>query len=115
MANPSYKKPKKTNENTITMGQIRKKAKRDTGKSKCQMQHEQWRMKEFSHHGAKFSPCGAKFSHRGAKFLHCGAKFSASSFFASALSFLLILFCNVEFDSNSLCLNRFNKFGINSL
>ena len=107
MANPSYKKPKKPKENTITMGQIRKKAKRDTGKSKCQRQHEQWRRKEFSHHGAKFSHCGDKFS-------HCVAKFSPSSFSASAPSFLLILICNVEFDSNSSCLNRFNKFGINS-
>ena len=57
-------------------------------------QYEQWRMKEILHHGGKFS---------------------ASSFFASAPSFLLIRICNVEFDSNSLCLDRLNNIGINSL
>ena len=78
----------------IHQGKNGKKSKRDTGKSKCQRQHEQWCRKEFS---------------------HCGAKFSGSSFSASTLSFLLILICNVEFDSNSLCLDRLNNLGINSL
>ena len=36
------------------------------------------------------------------------------SAFYALLSFL-ILICNVDFDSNSSCLDRFNKFGINSL
>ena len=30
-------------------------------------------------------------------------------------SFLLVSICNAEFDSNSLCLDRLNNFGINSL
>ena len=61
--------------------------------------HEQWCMKEFSHHGAKFS----------------ASSFSASAFFASAPFFVLILIYNVEFDSNSLCLDQLNNLGINSL
>ena len=73
----------------IHQGQNGKKSKRDTRKSKCQRQHEQWCRKEFSHHGAKFS--------------------------ASAPSFLLILIWNVEFDSNSSCVDRLNNLGINSL
>ena len=33
----------------------------------------------------------------------------------SALLFFWFLICNAEFDSNSLCLDRLNNFGINSL
>ena len=66
---------------------------------------------------------GARWKFRtSTKFSHCGAKFSASSFSvstpsfsASAPSFLLILICNVEFDSNSSCLDRLDNLGINSL
>ena len=38
-----------------------------------------------------------------------------SSFSASAPSFLLNLICNVEFDSNSSCLDQLDNLGINSL
>ena len=34
--------------------------------------------------------------------------------FSTLLSFWSLI-CNVEFDSNSLCLDRLNNFGINSL
>ena len=64
--------------------------------------------------GSMNSGAGRKFR-TSAKFSHCGAKFSASSFSASASSFLLILICNVEFDLNSSCLDRLDNLGINSL
>ena len=57
---------------------------------------------------------GSMNSGAGRKF-RTSAKFSASSFSASAPSFLLILICNVEFDSNSSCLDRLDNLGINSL
>ena len=41
--------------------------------------------------------------------------FFFSSFSASAHFFLLILISNVEFDSNSSCLDRLDNLGINSL
>ena len=63
-------------------------------KVKMSKQHEQWHMKEIS---------------------HCGVKFSTSSFSSSAPSFLMIMISNVQFDSNSSCLDRLNNLGINIL
>ena len=52
---------------------------------------------------------GSKFRNP-AKFLLC------SIFFVfSALLAFWSLICNAEFDSNSLCLDRLNNFGINNL
>ena len=45
-----------------------------------------------------------------AKILLCSIFFV----FSTILSFWSLI-CNAEFDSNSLCLDRLNKFGINSL
>ena len=70
--------------------------------------------------GNKFCT-SAEFLHHGAKFSHCGAKFYTSLlslllFFLCFYSFfLLILICNVEFDSNSSCLDRLDNLGINNL
>ena len=86
IANPSYKIPKKPKENTITMGQIRKKTKKMTNRS------QKVNINMNSAHERQF--CTS------AKFSHYGSKFSAS-----APSFLLIMICNVEFDSNSSCLD----------
>ena len=57
----------------------------------------------------------AKIS-QAAKISH-SAKFLAApiSFVFFALLFFWSLICNAEFDSNSLCLDRLNNFGINSL
>ena len=88
IANPSYKIPKKTKENTIIMGQIKKKAKKMTNISKkvnINMNSAQERQ------------------------FRTSAKFSASA------PFLLILIYNVEFNSNSSCLDRLDNLGINSL
>ena len=71
-----------------------RKPKSDKGKSKCQRQDEQWHME------GNFAPV------RNSLLLF---------FLCSAPSFLLIMVCNVEFDSNSSWLDRFNKFGINIL
>ena len=79
IANPSYKIPKKSKENTITMGKIRKKAKKMTNISK------NVNINMNSAHERQFCT-SAKFLHHGAKFSHCGAKFSAS-----LLSLLLLL------------------------
>ena len=99
---PLIQNTKKPKENTITMGKIRKKAKKminisqKVNRNMNSAQERQFRT-------------SAKFSHHGAKFSHCGAKFSA------APSFLQILICNIEFDSNSSCLDRLDNLGINSL
>ena len=78
-----------------------RKPKSDKGKSKCQRQDEQW------HREGNFAPV------RNFRFM---VRNSLLVFFhVSAPSFLLILICNVEFDSNSSWFDRFNKFGINSL
>ena len=79
-----------------------RKPKSDKGKSKCQRHDEQW------HKEGNFAPWCEIFA------LWCEF-LCFSSFYASAHSFLLILICNVEFDSNSSWLDQFNKFGINSL
>ena len=69
--------------------------------------------------GSMNSGTGRKF--RTSVKFRTNAKFSAPSFSASAPSFfasapfLLILICNVEFDSNSSCLDRIDNLGINSL
>ena len=79
IANPSYKIPKKTKENTITMGQIRNKAKKMTNISqKVNINMNSSQERQFR--------TNAKFSHHDAKFLHYGAKFSAS-----LLSLLMLL------------------------
>ena len=78
------------------------KPKSDKGKSKCQRKDEQW------HREGNFAPWCEIFA------LWCEI-LCFSSFYASAPFFLIILICNVEFDSNSSWLDRFNKFGINSL
>ena len=79
IANPSYKIPKKPKENTITMGKIRKKAKKMTNISqKVNRNMNSAQERQFR--------TNAKFSHHSAKFSHCGAKFSAS-----LLSLLLLL------------------------
>ena len=85
----------------IHQGKNGKKSKRDTGKSKCQSQHEQCTGKAISHQCDIFA-------------LWCKI-LCFSSFYASAPFFLLIMICNVEFDLNSSWLGRFNKFGISSL
>ena len=58
---------------------------------------------------------GSKFRNRvkfrnPVKFLLCSIFFV----FSALLSFWYLI-CNAEFDSNSLCLDRLNNFGINSL
>ena len=66
--------------------------------------------------GSMNSSAERKFCIRtSAKFFAFSFSASALSFSASASSFLLILFCNVEFDSNSSCLDRIDNLGINSL
>ena len=56
------------------------------------------------------SGSGRKQFRNPTKFLLCSI-----SFVFSALFSFWTLICNVEFDSNSLCLDRLNNFGINSL
>ena len=90
IANPSYKIPKKNQKEKLLQGTKREENQKVTKES----QNVKGKMnsgtgKAISRHGAKFS--------------------------ASAPSFLLILICNVEFDSNSSCLDRLDNIGINSL
>ena len=62
IANLSYKIPKKTKENTITMGEIRKKTKKMTNISqKVNINVNSAHERQF-HTSAKFSHCGVKFS-----------------------------------------------------
>ena len=59
IANPTYKKPK---ENTITMGQIRMKAKNMTNRSQKVNRNMNSAQERQFRTSAKFSHCGAKFS-----------------------------------------------------
>ena len=95
IANPSYRIPKKPKENTITMGKIKKKAKKMTNisqkvnKNMNNAQERQFRTM---------------------------VRNSLLLFFLCLCYFFpSVMICNVEFNSNSLCLDRLDNLGINSL
>ena len=102
IANPSYKIPKKTKRKYYYNGAKREENQKVTKESqnfKGRMNSGTW--KAISHQYEIFA-------------LWCKI-LCFSSFSASAPSFLLILICNVKFNSNSSCLDRLDKLGINSL
>ena len=76
------------------------------------MRHEQWRAGSKFRNLRKFAGCenSQPMKFRNLQNFYCGP--FSSVFFSS---FLLALICNAEFDSNSLCLDQLNNFGINSL